>query len=156
GVAPGGEGERESGLGRLPQLDRHLSVPGGPRRRRSARRVQLRRAEPQQHGPPHAIARVSDPHRESAADRGSRPRSSLRLDNQLRTADRRDRRGELQEGRASGARARSRSSYFLTFPVEVFGSSPNSTSLGALNPGSVSRAKEISSGSVNVEPFRSE
>src|SRR6185312_8601903 len=53
------------------------------------------------------------------------------------------------------ARARSRSSYFLIFPVEVFGSGPKRTASGALNPGSDSRAKAISSGSVTSPPSRS-
>ena len=52
-------------------------------------------------------------------------------------------------------RSRSRSSYFLTLPVDVFGSSPNSISLGALKPGRVSRENAISSAAVSSAPGRS-
>src|SRR5215472_16833517 len=52
-------------------------------------------------------------------------------------------------------RARSRSSNFFTLPVDVFGNSPNSISLGALKPGSVSRENAISSSDVNSAPGRS-
>jgi len=38
----------------------------------------------------------------------------------------------------------------LIFPVEVFGSSPNSTSRGTLKPASVLREKAISSSAVTV------
>jgi hypothetical protein len=43
----------------------------------------------------------------------------------------------------------------LTLPVEVFGSGPNRTASGALNPGSDSRAKAISSRSPTAPPSQS-
>jgi hypothetical protein len=59
-----------------------------------------------------------------------------------------------EDRRRTQCRARSRSSYFLTLPVEVFGSSPNSIALGALKPGSDWRLNAISSSALSVAPGR--
>ena len=71
------------------QLDRHLSVRGGPRNCRGPRRVHLRRAEPRQHVSPRQIARLCQHHCEHATNRRGRSRSPLRCNNELRAADRR-------------------------------------------------------------------
>jgi hypothetical protein len=62
-------------------------------------RVQLRRAEPQQHVPARPIARRCHPRCEHASDRRGRPCSALRCNNELRPTGRRHHRKGAEDER---------------------------------------------------------
>ena len=75
------------------------------------------------------LGRLRPPERRREVDPAARVRVHPRDPRLQDVARRRHRQDERRR------RSRSRSSYFLTLPVDVFGSSPNSISLGALKPG---------------------